>query len=386
MNTAISIAFWALLAYVLFWTSYDFLFAVASRFFRDPRLVKPQSDPTPTFTVLIPAYKEGEWLLETARRALTVDYPSDKFRVVVLAQSLDENLLSALGEAGADLVVTGGMGSKFNALKNFFASNEHRTSHIFVLDADNLISKNALRVAAAHLREGVHVVQLERKKTPPTTTFGILDRWNTAIGVQLANPSRMSLGVNPFLFGSGFASDYQVYETFVQTWPNTIVEDKFFDLFLGLEHKRLVYTTEGFVEDSTVQRSDVFLDQRKRWVGGRIEARNKARQLWSQHVFNFELLDKWLHYGAPQRSIILPISLLVYLVYVISFQGALAHFAGIGLLLLLGGIVLATPNSLWSVTLFKAILAIPQSVLSILKSRIVAKSTVKQDFKVTNKK
>jgi cellulose synthase/poly-beta-1,6-N-acetylglucosamine synthase-like glycosyltransferase len=184
----------------MFWTSYDLVLSIAAVFFKSSKRVPTES--TREFQIVIPAYKEGEVLITTVQKALKVDYPKELFKVTVLAQELDDTILKTLRLMPVDLVETGGFGSKLNALKNWMKGLDFTENQfIFVLDADNLIEPNALQIADANLSH-YDVIQLERIKTPPQSPLGILDRWNTSVGLALSNDSRMVLGLNTFLLGS----------------------------------------------------------------------------------------------------------------------------------------------------------------------------------------
>ena len=380
----LSIAGLLLWIYLMFWTSYDLIISIASVFFKSSKRVPTTS--TREFQIVIPAYKEGEVLVTTVQKALKVDYPKELFKVTVLAQDLDDTILKTLRLMPVDLVETGGLGSKLNALKNWmkelgFTENQF----IFVLDADNLIEPNALQIADANLSH-YDVIQLERIKTPPQSPLGFLDRWNTSVGLALSNDSRMVLGLNTFLLGSGFAIHAPLYQEFVLTAEPTIAEDKALDLFLAAHHKTTGFTKSSGVHDSTVERQHVFNEQRARWVGGKIEARKSSRALLRRYPGRLEFWDKAIHYSAPQRSILIP------LVLIGGIYNSLLGFTGILLILnwfplLFSAVVIfnTTPRSFYSKDLLKAVIAIPGSVFGIVKARMSAKETATQDFKVTPK-
>ena len=189
MNLLLEILGGVLFVYTLFWTCYDFLLGVAALFFKSNAIGNQNT--SKNFIIVIPAYREGPVLLETVEEALKVDYPTDRFQIVVLAQDLTEETLGQLSQFEIEIVITGGLGSKLNALKNWITDKAfQKDDTVFILDADNTIAPNALRVASALLAEH-DVIQLERKKTEATTPLGILDRWNTYIGLALSNDSRM---------------------------------------------------------------------------------------------------------------------------------------------------------------------------------------------------
>lgn len=333
------------------------------------------------FYIVIPAYQEGDILVQTIETALKVNYPTDQREVVLLAQDLNESLLVTLEQYPITIIRTGALGSKMNAIKNWINSIDLNVEHLFILDADNLIYGNALKLSSTALKRS-NVVQLEREKTQPQTPLAVLDYWNTTVGIRLALHSRLALGLSPFVLGSGFAIKADLYKRFVNEFENTNVEDKALDLFLIQHRENLEYLRTPGVTDATIAKTGELETQRSRWVGGRIEARNMFRKAHFKNCWNIELLDKHVHYSAPQRSLRLFMSAAWGTLIFIFPKNEVVLLP-----ILLGGasIILATPRSLFSKRLFNSILALPASVLIIIKSRLFAKRATNESFKRTPK-
>lgn len=378
MREFISVGLTSVAAYLTFWSGYDFFLAVCALFSKKHVFEESEDE---FFYLVIPAYKEGEILIRTIETALKVEYPTNQREVILLAQDLDSGLLATLRQFPITIIETGALGSKMNAIKNWINSFDPTNEHLFILDADNLIHKHALKICSAALKS-TNAVQLEREKTEPDTPLAVLDHWNTSVGITLSLHGRLSLGLSPFVLGSGFAVKASLYKRFVNAFENTNVEDKALDLFLIQEGERLKYLRTPGVIDSTIARSAELETQRSRWVGGRIEARNIFRRAHLHSLWNIELLDKHLHYSAPQRSIRLAISA-VWGALILLFP---ENFILI-LPILLGGtsVILATPKSLFSKRLFNSILALPKSIFIIIKSRLFAKGASTESFKRTPK-
>lgn len=368
-----------------FWTLYDAFFA--GLLLRRQTLNTPTKDyQNSTVQVLIPAYREGGLLIETARAALNMHAPKCvTFKVIILAQELDEEWLQQLRELPVEVLEMPAMGSKFNALKWYFSTQIGVTDFTFILDSDNRAAPAALQTALQSLSPDVAAVQLKRKKTIPQTTLGLLDFWNTAIGVQLANASRSRIKLNPFILGSGFLVRSALYADFLLSVENTIVEDKRFDLYLASHHHSIVYNPGSFVLDSTTGNKAAFQGQRERWVGGRISMGSTALKLWLQHPSNIDLLDKAIHFLKPQRSLFLS-TFLLFLILVISFAPHSIILGSTAVLILqfLANFI-ATPRTLRNITLLKAFAAVPFAIGAIALARVRSKSVVKNEFKVTPK-
>jgi len=382
MRELLLVALYAVSAYFIFWNGYDFFLSTCALFVK--KEVLNESENT-FFYVLIPAYKEGEILFNTVDAALRVDYPRDQIEIVLLAQELEEEVLSRLQKFPITIVRTGALGSKMKAVKNWISTKKFDNECLFILDADNIIKKNALKICSSSLNHS-DAVQLERKKSESLTSMGVLDRWNTAVGIALSHHSRQVLGRSTFILGSGFAVKAQLYQSFVNDFKNSNVEDKAFDLYLIEQRKKLIYHRIPGVVDATVSGTKELSVQRSRWVGGRIEARNLFRKAHLKKPWSFELLDKHLHYSAPQRSIRLVGSALwlvlgLYFIHIHSAPWLHTLPMALGAL----AYIFATPKSMFTIELFYAIAALPKSILIIIKSRLNAKAAMLGSFNRTPK-
>src|SRR5438105_11886720 len=85
-----------LLLYFQYVVFYTVIFSVAGFFYKNV-IVKKSSERV-RFCVLIPAYKEDAILLETVKRNLEQSYPSDFFKIVVIADGLRPATLAQLFE------------------------------------------------------------------------------------------------------------------------------------------------------------------------------------------------------------------------------------------------------------------------------------------------
>ena len=78
-----------LLVYFGYTTLYALVFFLGGVFYRDKKF-KSLSDKK-RFCVLIPSYKEDSVIVGVAQAALKQNYPADKYRVVVIADSLQDD-------------------------------------------------------------------------------------------------------------------------------------------------------------------------------------------------------------------------------------------------------------------------------------------------------
>lgn len=367
--------------YLLWWSLYDLFYSTCALFIRKQSWKKNNSE---FYYIVIPALNEGEVLYNTVERALAVEYPEDKFEVILLAQNIDASVLERLRRYPIQIIESGSLGSKMNAIRSWLNQVEVKNESIFIVDADNELLPNALSVCS-HAMQTANCVQLARKKTVPHSPLGLLDRWNTEVGIAIGIHSRVVLSMNPFIVGSGFGIKAELYKRFLQANTNSIVEDKALDLFLIQEGEKPSYLLTPGVIDASISRGKDFTTQRTRWVGGKVQTKKIFRNAFFKNPDNIEVFDKWLHYSNPQRSIRFGLYLIWSFLYLVPFQFIDPNFFVFPLALELIAIALATPSYLITTDLLLAVLALPISLPIIIKSRIFARKTVAQDFKVTPK-
>ena len=146
--------------YLLWWSVYDLFFSICSLFVKKEKLVNNEDE---FFFIVIPALGEGQVLFNTIERALAVDYPQDKFQVVLLAQNIDESVSKELRKFPIKIIESGPLGSKMNAIRNWLKNEELTSESMFILDADNEILPKALSICSGAMKS-TKCVQLTRKK------------------------------------------------------------------------------------------------------------------------------------------------------------------------------------------------------------------------------
>lgn len=367
--------------YLLWWSLYDLFYSICALFLRKQELAKNNHE---FFYIVIPALNEGEVLFNTVEKALAVKYPRDKFEVILLAQSIDMPILEKLRRYPIQIIESGPLGSKMNAIRNWLNGVEVNDESIFIVDADNELLPNALSVCS-HAMQSTNCAQLARKKSAPRSALGILDRWNTEVGITIAIHARIVMSMHPFIVGSGFGIKANLYQRFLLSNENSIVEDKALDLFLIQEGEKPTYLLTPGVIDASISKGKDFSTQRSRWVGGKVQIKKIFRNAFIKNLGNLEFLDKWLHYSNPQRSIRLGLCLLCSFLYLLPFQYVDPNFFVLPLATEMVAIAIATPAYLITTDLLLAVFALPKSILIIIKSRIFANKTVAQEFKVTPK-
>src|SRR3954453_22331649 len=64
----------------------------------------PKPEKLPFFDVVVPAHDEQENIAATVVSLLAVEYPRDRFRIVVVADNCKDQMAARAREAGADVI------------------------------------------------------------------------------------------------------------------------------------------------------------------------------------------------------------------------------------------------------------------------------------------
>lgn len=237
------------------------------------RPVPPSVDSSLRFDLVVPAHDEEDGVAQTVHSLLAVDYPRDRFRVVVVADNCSDATAERARTAGARVLerVDPERRGKGYALAFAFERlvTEHDADAFVVVDADSVVSPNVLGAFAARLEAGARALQ---------AGYGVRNReasWRTRL-LHLAftlyhdvrSLGRERLGLSCGLRGNGMAFERKLLHD-VPHEAYSLVEDVEYGLRLGLAGCRVHYVDEVRVHGEMAASASSSRSQRVRWEGGR---------------------------------------------------------------------------------------------------------------------
>lgn len=255
---------------VLCCTTYLMVLAVCSR--RRPPPAYPQQ-PSTRFTFVVPAHDEASGIVQTIASLRAVDYPSELFSVLVVADNCTDATAVLAQDAGATVVVreNAEKRGKGYALERAFEHclSEGLVGAVVVVDADTVVSHNLLRAFAARFDVGALAVQAD---------YGVRNAgasWRTRLMVialalfhVLRSLGRESLGVSTGLRGNGMGLSTKLLRE-VPHDAYSVVEDLEYGIRLGMSGHRVHYVHEAHVFGEMVSSERASRSQRTRWEAGR---------------------------------------------------------------------------------------------------------------------
>lgn len=371
--------------YLFFWSAYLFVFAFAGLFFKNR--AKKQSTSNNTYAVIVPSYKEDAIIVKSVLENLTIAFPSNRYQIFVVADSLKKETLAKLEELPIEVIQVMAENSTkakaVNAALNLI--NPSFYSHVVVLDADNVMSPNYLQKIDNYLGDEIQALQTHRKAKNVNTTMAVLDAINEEVGNHIFRKGHAALGFSSALIGSGMVFKVEIFKSLMAPIRDTAGEDKMLEFALLEEKIKVEYLDDAIVYDEKVEQKEQFAGQRSRWVAARFyflkkEAKTSLVKLLK---LDFDYFNKWLQFLLPQKI------LLIANVAFFSVVSVLFSFNTRPSIVLLAMLILAfamsIPKEFYSVKLLKAVLSIPSMAWSMLKVLLNIKKVDPSKFNVTLK-
>lgn len=239
--------------------------------------IKAPAAPSPRlrFVMLVPAHNESAGIVRTVENLLSVQWPRELMRVLVVADNCSDDTAALARMAGAQVLerqdaVERGKGYALRfAYEHLLA--EGWADAVVVVDADTVVSANLLQAFAARLESGEQAAQ---------AFYGVLNplaSWRTrlitialAIFHRVRGRGRERLGVTSVLRGNGMCFSRDTLRR-VPHRAFSLVEDLEYCIQLARAGVRVAYVDEAEVFGEMVSNEKAARSQRERWEGGRMQ-------------------------------------------------------------------------------------------------------------------
>jgi cellulose synthase/poly-beta-1,6-N-acetylglucosamine synthase-like glycosyltransferase len=233
----------------------------------------PRSKRAMRFDIVVPAHNEEAGIAAVVQSALSVDWPKDKFRVIVVADNCGDRTAEVAADAGAQVLVrtNAELRGKGYALAHAFEESRARgwADAVIVIDADSGVSANLIEAIAARMERGEKAVQVHYGVS---NTFA---SWRTrlmaiAMGAfhRVRSRGRERIGLSCGIRGNGWALTHAVLGEVPYT-SFSLTEDLEYGIELGVHGVRVAYADEASCDGEMVSREKDARSQRRRWEQGR---------------------------------------------------------------------------------------------------------------------
>jgi 1,2-diacylglycerol 3-beta-glucosyltransferase len=234
----------------------------------------PRSSRTLRFDIIIPAHNEEAGIAAAVLSVLAIDWPADRFRVVVVADNCTDATAEVAAQAGAWVLIRqdAELRGKGYALAYAFRDSRQRkwADAVAIVDADSQVSPNLLEAMAARIERGEGAVQVH---------YGVSNlhaSWRTRLmAIALAafhkvrSRARERLGLSCGIRGNGWGLTHALLEQ-VPFESYSLTEDLEYGIELGMRGVRIAYADEAWCNGEMVSGGTNARSQRRRWEHGRI--------------------------------------------------------------------------------------------------------------------
>lgn len=367
-NISTSIQYFILI-YLTIQVSYLLFFSLAGKVGK--KIVFPKATTIRSIRIFIPGYKEDSVIIDTAKNVIRQNYPKDLFEVVIIADSFSESTLDTLKTLPIKVVeVDFEKSTKGKALqKAIEATLQKSVDILLILDADNHIADGFLHAVNNAFEQGYEVIQGHRTAKNMQTPFALLDACTEEINNHIFRRGHVAVGLPSALIGSGMAFDWHLFINLLKDIGETSGEDKELEFRLVRLKKRVAFLDGAYVYDEKVAKTDVFSQQRSRWLATQVEFFEKYFiegwvQLFRGNIAFFNKVFQT--YLFPRVMLVAAVGL--WLLFAFFFSTKFLSFS-IGLFIALAvALILGIPAKWYNKQLLMAFLQIPIALFSMLKA------------------
>jgi cellulose synthase/poly-beta-1,6-N-acetylglucosamine synthase-like glycosyltransferase len=342
-------------------------------------------DKTHTFAIVIPAHNEETVIAKTIQSCADLEYPANKFTVLVVADNCTDNTAKVAAKMGVTCLERHDENNKGKGYALAWAFEQILPlgyDAVVVLDADCLVDAHALRVFNKNLTQGFKVLQAnDVASNPDVNSMGYAVAIGNFIENELFYTPKSALGLAVFLRGTGFVLHREILETL--PWrAHSIAEDMEYGISLIKNEIQIRFVPEVKVASEFPVEKDQLDTQRTRWADGNLVFGKKhaLKMLWKGIInrqwkladagWSFTVLSKPLVLLEIVATIVL--SLLCVLLFPGVFSNTLLFFAWF--LFILQGIYFALGILLFGVSLRRIVLLFSVPVVVIRLMLISLKS------------
>jgi cellulose synthase/poly-beta-1,6-N-acetylglucosamine synthase-like glycosyltransferase len=238
------------------------------------RIVLPPATPRKhTFRIVVPAHNEEQILAPVLRRIAMLDYPRDRWELVVVADNCSDATATVARAAGARVLerIDASLRGKGHALA--FAVDALRAEPFdayVILDADTLVDPELLDILNRYLDAGHRVIQAHHDVLNPYDTRRTVLMYVAFCLFHYVRPlGRRALGLSTGLNGNGMCFAKPVLEQY--SWNAfSLVEDMEYTTMLLRHGERVVFAPEARIRAQMAGGRVQATSQRMRWEGGRL--------------------------------------------------------------------------------------------------------------------
>ena len=330
-----------------------------------------------SFLIIYPAYREDAVIRQSVATFLQQDYPTDRYRLVVVSDHMQAETNEWLAQQQLTLLQpTFEKSSKAKALQfaiDYVESDPHRATaftHVVILDADNVVASDFLHRLNKVCAQGYRAIQCHRTAKNADNDIAALDGISEEINNTLFRRAHNAIGLSSALIGSGMCFDYAWFKANVHQLTSA-VEDRELEALLMKQNVFVKYEPHIHVMDEKVSNHDNFQRQRLRWMTGQVQTLFLMLPYLPAAIRqgNINYIDKTVQQMLIPRSVLLVLTVLLSVIVTIVAPTWSIKWWCL-LVCLCAALFIAIPRALRTQALFGKLAALLQLVWRMLKNMV----------------
>ena len=274
----VDVMLWIIMAFSVLYVAF---YALVALFLSRPSKHQPSAispQPSSSFLILFPAYKEDSVIVHSVRQFLEQTYPRSLYEVVVISDHMQDDTNKLLRQLPITLLIPQfEKSSKAKAMQYAIKEINGQSSmvngqfdYIVVLDADNVVLPDFLEQLNVVCQKGYQAIQCHRCAKNSDNDIAVLDGTSEEINNTIFRKAHNTIGLSSALIGSGMCFTFEWFKQHIDLL-NSAVEDRELESLLLQEKVFIKFEENIHVFDEKVNNHENFERQRLRWLNGQLQ-------------------------------------------------------------------------------------------------------------------
>ena len=220
------------------------------------------------FAVIIPAYKDDEYILQAVQSVLNQDYPIDCYDVIVVSEQMSVATNSRLSALPITLMEANfkGKGSKTKAFKAAVKQlPDGLYDMVLIMNADNTVEPNFLELLNNTYSSGSNAIQAHRIRLERNNNTAMLNAISDEINNCIYRAGHVNVGLSSSLNGSGMAFDFEWMKSIIDHL-NDSDDEKAIEALLLKDRVYVDYLDKAYIYANRKEGRRKFYTQRHNWI------------------------------------------------------------------------------------------------------------------------
>lgn len=239
----------------------------------NPQNVAYEEEPQNNFAIIIPAHNEESVIAKTLKSCKVMEYPSDKFKIFVVADNCTDKTADIVKENGVTCLERNdrvNIGKGYALSWAFDLVLSMGFDGFVVIDADCVVDIHALQEFDKYFRDGYQALQAnDVASNPDDSPMSYVVAVGNVIENDLFYAPKSDLGLSVFLRGTGMVFHRDLLMKF--SWgAHSIVEDVEYSLNLLRQGQKVKFVKNVKVRSAFPVTLEQLNIQRTRWARGNL--------------------------------------------------------------------------------------------------------------------